>query len=91
MAEYEEGLKKCTRENDTLRRENLQMKQHLANMEVSFSDVHTKYERSKIIIEGYKKNEEAMKISFASAESVIKSTMEKYNALKAHAQAQIDK
>ncbi|KAJ9579580.1 hypothetical protein L9F63_004765, partial [Diploptera punctata] len=44
---------------------------HLANIEIAFSDLHKKYERSKTVIEGFKKNEEVLRASLADYEATI--------------------
>lgn len=63
---------------------------HLANIEIAFSDLHKKYERSKVVIEGFKKNEEVLRASLAEYEATIHKQEQKYDMLKSHAMAQLE-
>ncbi|XP_066996608.2 uro-adherence factor A isoform X2 [Anabrus simplex] len=74
---------RLTKEKDT-------MSTHLENIEIAFSDVHQKYEKSKQVIQGFVKNEEALRASLAEYESTIKKQEQKYDALKSHAMAQLE-
>lgn len=50
-----------------------------------------KYERSKKIIDGYKSNEDTLRQTLISSEDSVHKSEEKYESLKAHAKAQIEK
>ncbi|PNF25490.1 hypothetical protein B7P43_G05932 [Cryptotermes secundus] len=63
---------------------------HLANIEIAFSDLHKKYERSKAVIEDFKKNEEVLRASLAEYEATIRKQEQKYDMLKSHAMAQLE-
>ncbi|XP_021918042.1 uncharacterized protein LOC110829046 isoform X2 [Zootermopsis nevadensis] len=63
---------------------------HLANIEIAFSDLHKKYERSKTVIEGFKKNEEVLRVSLAEYEATIRKQEQKYDVLKSHAMSQLE-
>ncbi|XP_069671791.1 transforming acidic coiled-coil-containing protein 2-like isoform X2 [Periplaneta americana] len=63
---------------------------HLANIEIAFSDLHKKYERSKTVIEGFKKNEEVLRASLAEYEATIRKQEQKYDVLKSHAMSQLE-
>lgn len=91
MDEYEKTISQQVSETEKLKKEHDTAKRHLATLEIAFSDVHQKYERSKTIIEGYKNNEETLQHSLLLANETIKKNEEKYESLKAHAKAQIDK
>ncbi|GJQ78969.1 hypothetical protein Trydic_g131 [Trypoxylus dichotomus] len=53
-------------------------KKHLANLEVAFTDVHQKYERSKAIIEGYKANEEKLNSALLMFETTLRKYKEQF-------------
>ncbi|XP_063221219.1 uncharacterized protein LOC134530378 [Bacillus rossius redtenbacheri] len=65
-------------------------KGHLDTIEIAFSDLHKKYERSKEIIEGLRKNEEVLRASLAEYENSIRSKVQQYEALKKHAVSQLE-
>jgi transforming acidic coiled-coil-containing protein 3 len=52
---------------------------------------YRKYERSKAVIEGLKKNEEVLRASLAEYESTIRKQEQKYDMLKSHAMAQLER
>ncbi|XP_022902245.1 transforming acidic coiled-coil-containing protein 1 [Onthophagus taurus] len=91
MDEYEKTISEQVSEIEKLKKEHETAKRHLATLEIAFSDVHQKYERSKGIIEGYKHNEEMLQQSLMLANENIRKNEDKYESLKAHAKAQIDK
>lgn len=65
--------------------------QHLSNTEAAFSDVHTKYERLKNVVSAYKSNETVLKESIAENQETIKTLENRYEQLKSHAMAQLEK
>ena len=65
--------------------------QHLSNTEAAFSDVHSKYEKLKNVVAAYKTNEAVLKESIAENQQTIKTLENKYDQLKSHAVAQLDK
>lgn len=60
-------------------------------MEHAFNDVHTKYERCKVIIQGYKSNEEALKRSVEENNDAIQKLEARYETLRQHAMQQLNK
>lgn len=66
------------------------MKNHLAASEAAFNDVHAKYERQKVVVAAAKVNEEALKESIADNINTIKSLENRYEQLKAHANARLE-
>lgn len=91
LEEYQKTIDMQFAELDKLRSEHDIAKRHLATLEVAFADVHQKYERSKSIITGYKNNEETLSETLAMASEEVRKSVEKYESLKAHAKAQIEK
>ncbi|CAH0562386.1 unnamed protein product [Brassicogethes aeneus] len=91
MEEYENNFSTKVSEQDKLLEVHQTAKMHLANLEFSFSDVHKKYERLKVVLEGYKSNETSLKLTVAMAQNNLKKADERYESLKHYAKAQIDK
>merc|ERR1719184_430341 len=58
----------------------------LHNVEAAFADVHRKYERTKQVVEGFKKNEEQLKHYVAEYKTKLKNQDQRYDLLKAHAE-----
>lgn len=56
-----------------------------------FFSYYRKYERSKVVIEGFKKNEEVLRASLAEYEATIRKQEQKYDMLKSHAMAQLER
>lgn len=52
---------------------------------------YRKYERSKAVIEDFKKNEEVLRASLAEYEATIRKQEQKYDMLKSHAMAQLER
>lgn len=65
--------------------------QHLSNTEAAFSDVHSKYERLKKSVAAYRSNEAVLKESIAENQDTIKTLENRYEQLKSHAMAQLEK
>jgi len=62
----------------------------LQNVEAAFADVHKKYERTKQVVEGFKKNEEQLKNYVDEYKMKLKKQDQKYELLKAHAEEKLD-
>lgn len=101
MEEYEKTISRLVAEKEQERQAHEQDKStllkdrdaamgHLANIEIAFSDLHKKYERSKTVIEGFKKNEEVLRASLADYETTIRKQEQKYDMLKSHAMSQLE-
>ncbi|XP_014485779.1 PREDICTED: transforming acidic coiled-coil-containing protein 2 isoform X2 [Dinoponera quadriceps] len=64
---------------------------HLTNTEAAFNDVHQKYERLKGVVSVYKNNESVLKESIQENVDTIKTLETRYDQLKDHAMAQLEK
>uniref|UniRef100_A0A1B6E5C2 Transforming acidic coiled-coil-containing protein C-terminal domain-containing protein n=2 Tax=Clastoptera arizonana TaxID=38151 RepID=A0A1B6E5C2_9HEMI len=91
VAQKEEEKKDFEVQKQKLINERDSVMQHLNNSEMAFNDVHVKYERSKAVIEGLKKNEDMFKKSLSEYEGALKQINEKYDKLKNHAVQQLEK
>ncbi|XP_030048039.1 transforming acidic coiled-coil-containing protein 3 [Microcaecilia unicolor] len=71
----------------------LQEKQHvqddLNSMEKSFSELFKRFEKQKDVLEGYRKNEEALKKCVEDYVARISKEEQRYQALKAHAEEKL--
>ncbi|XP_026332879.1 uncharacterized protein LOC113239931 [Hyposmocoma kahamanoa] len=90
IAEKEQDKKRHADERSQLIRERDEQTAHLASMEVSFSDLHSKYEKSKQIILGFKTNEEAYKKSIKEFEDNLSKMQNNYELLKQHATSKLN-
>lgn len=90
IADTEIEKKRNTEEKTKLIKERDEQTAHLASMEVSFSDLHSKYEKSKQIILTYKANEDLCKKSIAEYDERLKKMQNIYEQLKQHATAQLN-
>jgi len=70
--------------------EKTQAMEDLHNVESAFADVHRKYERTKQVVEGFKKNEEQLKTYVEEYKEKLKKQDQKYNMLKAHAEEKLE-
>ncbi|XP_068619015.1 transforming acidic coiled-coil-containing protein 3-like [Battus philenor] len=91
IGEREAETKRWTDERSTLLRERDEAAAHLASMEHAFNDVHTKYERCKVIIQGYKGNEETLKKTVEDNNDAIQKLEARYETLRQHAMQQLNK
>lgn len=91
IGERETEAKRWTEERSTLVRERDEAAAHLASMEHAFNDVHTKYERCKVIIQGYKGNEETLKRTVEENNDAIQKLEARYETLRQHAMQQLNK
>jgi len=62
----------------------------LQNVEAAFADVHRKYERTKQVVEGFKKNEEQLKAYIEEYKNKLKRQDQKYQLLKEHAEEKLE-
>ncbi|XP_056282250.1 transforming acidic coiled-coil-containing protein 3 [Pseudoliparis swirei] len=73
--------------------EALQEKEQVAidlnTMERSFSDLFKRLEKYKVVVEGYKKNEETLKVCARDYLARLKKEEQRYQTLKAHAEEKI--
>jgi DNA repair exonuclease SbcCD ATPase subunit len=70
--------------------EKAQAIEDLHNVEAAFADVHRKYERTKQVVDGFKKNEEQLKKCVDEYKDKLKKQDQKYNMLKAHAEEKLE-
>ncbi|KAM3962483.1 transforming acidic coiled-coil-containing protein 3 [Aphomia sociella] len=91
IGEREAESKRWVEERTTLVRERDEAAAHLASMEHAFNDVHTKYERCKVIIQGYKSNEETLKHTVEENNDAIQKLEARYETLRQHAMQQLNK
>ncbi|XP_043466735.1 transforming acidic coiled-coil-containing protein 3 isoform X2 [Leptopilina heterotoma] len=78
-------------EKERLKEELQTATQHLSNTEAAFNDVHQKYERVKNVVAAYKSNELVLKESHKENLETIAMLEKKYETLKSHAMAQLEK
>lgn len=91
IGEREAESKRWIEERSSLVRERDDAAAHLASMEHAFNDVHTKYERCKVIIQGYKCNEETLKRTVEENNDAIQKLEARYETLRQHAMQQLNK
>ncbi|XP_059053224.1 transforming acidic coiled-coil-containing protein 3-like [Achroia grisella] len=91
IGEREAESKRWIEERTVLVRERDEAAAHLASMEHAFNDVHTKYERCKVIIQGYKSNEETLKHTVEENNDAIQKLEARYETLRQHAMQQLNK
>ncbi|VDN10861.1 unnamed protein product [Dibothriocephalus latus] len=65
--------------------------EEISTIEKAFGDLHRRFEKSKQIIEGFKKNEEVLKKSAEDYQAQLRRQEQKYQALKAHAEQKLMK
>ncbi|XP_063387416.1 uncharacterized protein LOC134673375 [Cydia fagiglandana] len=90
ISETEQDKKRFAEERNQLIRDRDEQTAHLASMEVSFNDLHSKYEKSKQVILGYKTNEEAYKKSIQEFEENLAKMHTNYELLKQHATSKLN-
>ncbi|KAM3940746.1 transforming acidic coiled-coil-containing protein 3 isoform 2-T2 [Leptodactylus fuscus] len=71
--------------------EKQQVQMDLNSMEKSFSELFKRFEKQKDVLEGYRKNEEALKKCVEDYLSRIKKEEQRYQALKAHAEEKLNR
>nr|CAH7752982.1 unnamed protein product [Callosobruchus chinensis] len=88
---YQSVLKSRLNENVKLKEDLDSAKTHLANLELAFSDLHSKYEKAKESLEGYKKYTAELLINLDTSHQNSKQQEERYESLKTFAKNQIDR
>uniref|UniRef100_A0A8C3SD76 Transforming acidic coiled-coil containing protein 3 n=1 Tax=Chelydra serpentina TaxID=8475 RepID=A0A8C3SD76_CHESE len=76
-------------ENQKMLEEKQQVLSDLNSMEKSFSELFKRFEKQKEALEGYRKNEEALKKCAEDYLARIKKEEQRYQALKAHAEEKL--
>nr|XP_018903527.1 PREDICTED: uncharacterized protein LOC109034704 [Bemisia tabaci] len=79
------------KERQNLQKEITELISHLNSLELAFNDIHLKYEKSKIVIAGFKSNEDLLKQCIADMEMVIMNHEKRYNRLKEHATSELQR
>ena len=64
--------------------------QHLDNLELAFCDIHQKYSNAKSVINDFQENEKLLKDAIQKNEETFTKLNSRYEALRAHAQQQIE-
>uniref|UniRef100_A0A8C8VGK9 Transforming acidic coiled-coil containing protein 3 n=1 Tax=Pelusios castaneus TaxID=367368 RepID=A0A8C8VGK9_9SAUR len=77
------------KENQKILEEKQQVMSDLNSMEKSFSELFKRFEKQKEALEGYRKNEEALKKCVEDYLARIKKEEQRYQALKAHAEEKL--
>lgn len=90
IMEKENDKEKLEAEVTAAAAEKQQAVEDLQNVETAFADVHRKYERTKQVVEGFKKNEEQLKQFVEDHKEKLKKQDQKYNMLKAHAEEKLE-
>ncbi|XP_063433747.1 transforming acidic coiled-coil-containing protein 2-like isoform X4 [Mytilus trossulus] len=62
----------------------------LQGVEMAFSDLHRRYEKTKSVVEGFKKNEEVLKRCIEDYQSKLKKSEEKLQIIKQQAEEKLD-
>ncbi|XP_052098525.1 transforming acidic coiled-coil-containing protein 2-like isoform X3 [Mytilus californianus] len=62
----------------------------LQGVEMAFSDLHRRYEKTKSVVEGFKKNEEVLKKCIEDYQSKLKKSEEKLQIIKQQAEEKLD-
>ncbi|XP_034245040.1 serine-rich adhesin for platelets isoform X2 [Thrips palmi] len=102
MKEYEKTISRLVAEKSQekaasdekqveLIKERDQAQEHLNNMEIAFSDIHTKYERLKSVVEVFKTNEETLNAALDQKQANYDKMQSMYDLLKSHAVAKLEK
>ncbi|KAK5639321.1 hypothetical protein RI129_011813 [Pyrocoelia pectoralis] len=91
IVDYENVISSQLSELQKVNKEHNRIKKHFENLEMAFSDVHLKYERAKIIVDGYKTNEDTLRQTLTLSRENLLQSEEKYEILKVHAKEQIEK
>lgn len=90
ISEIAQDKKRNAEERIKLINERDEQTAHLASMEVSFSDLHSKYEKSKQVILNCKANEDAYKKSIKEFEENLTKMQNNYELLKQHATSKLN-
>lgn len=90
VAEIEQEKKLNAEERLKLISERDEQNTHLASMEVSFKDLHSKFEKCRQVILTYKANEDEYKRKIAEFEESLKKMQKNYEQLKQHATTKLN-
>ncbi|CAL1536361.1 unnamed protein product [Lymnaea stagnalis] len=91
QAEKEKNKTDSQKALQNLENERDQAIEDLQSVETAFSDLHRRYEKSKSIIEGFKRNEEQLKQCVDDLQNKLKKAESKLQALRSQAEEKLDK
>jgi chromosome segregation ATPase len=91
VVDKEHAAKAWVKEKETLEAERNQATSDLAGAELAFTDLHQKYERAKVALQGMKKNEQELRGSNEKFQDQLVQANERYKKLKHHAEEQLQK
>jgi len=77
-------------ELEALKKEKEAATEETASVEKAFSDLHKRFDKARELIEGFKKNEQALKDYAEDSRVKLEKQMEKYSTLKKHAEEKIE-
>ncbi|CAK1547462.1 unnamed protein product [Leptosia nina] len=90
MSELEQDKRRNAEERMKLIRDRDEQTAHLASLEMSYNDLHSKYEKSKQIIFSLKTNEDSLKKSLQDFEDNQTKMENNYELLKQHATSKLN-
>ncbi|XP_077992931.1 uncharacterized protein LOC144446953 isoform X3 [Glandiceps talaboti] len=101
VSEYERMIQQMIEDHDKgkntnkealteIQRERDQALEDLSSVESAFSDLHRRFEKLKMAVEGYKKNEDILKKCVADYQAKLKKHEQRYQTLKSHAEEKIE-
>lgn len=73
-----------------VKKERDQALEDLQNVETAFGDLHRRYEKTKVAVEGFRKNEEILTNCVAEYQSKVKKQADLYEILKARAEERLE-
>ncbi|XP_066154100.1 putative leucine-rich repeat-containing protein DDB_G0290503 isoform X2 [Euwallacea fornicatus] len=89
LAEYEQQIALQAYELDKLKQESEKNMRHFTNTEMAFSDVFEKYEKAKVVISAYRRNEEVLLENIEMAEEQVIALENKCAVMKEQSMEQI--
>ncbi|XP_012938234.1 transforming acidic coiled-coil-containing protein 1 [Aplysia californica] len=91
QAEKEKTRTDSSKSLQSVEHERDQALEDLQSVESAFSDLHRRYEKSKTIIEGFKRNEEQLKLCVSDLQEKLKKSDAKMQSLKSQAEEKLDR
>ncbi|GAB6025447.1 Transforming acidic coiled-coil-containing protein 3 [Chamberlinius hualienensis] len=82
IADREREKEESVKGIDELQKKHDQAVRDLQGVETAFADLHRRYEKAKAVVEGFKKNEEALTKCVADFQGRYKKQVDKYSILK---------
>lgn len=91
ITDYENVLTKIITEHQQVVHEKQTLEKYVKNLEAAFSDLFSKYEQAKFVIEGLKDNENILKTHLRQYEDLVEQYGKRYNNLQEHAIDKLNK